>query len=89
MFVNKRNRGTVFRYFAVEPGIRVNSIRLFRYLLDSRSRKAEAAPFPDHAVHALLYANDRNFFCEGTMTSGMSLLRQFAAPNPPDPEVWT
>ncbi|TNJ63711.1 hypothetical protein FE784_24290 [Paenibacillus hemerocallicola] len=55
----QRNSGTVFRYFAINTIAWVNSILQFRYLLDSRSRKAsaKAAGLSEHAVHALLYAN--------------------------------
>ncbi|MDF2661971.1 MAG: hypothetical protein K0Q94_4762 [Paenibacillus sp.] len=33
MIVGIRNRGTVFRYVAVDTGIRVHNIRRFRYFM--------------------------------------------------------
>jgi hypothetical protein len=65
----QRNRGMVFRYFAVDTAIRVNNIRQFRYYTDprSRERRQRREAFTDHAMHALLYAEyaDVVFSAEG------------------------
>jgi hypothetical protein len=54
-----RYRGTVFRYFAVDTGIRINSVRQLRYLWIrglAECRQMRRA-FDDHAMPANLTAN--------------------------------
>jgi hypothetical protein len=54
MGIEQRNKGMVFRYFAINTSARVNSIPKFRYSLHSRSRKVPAMAVGLHRSCATL-----------------------------------